>query len=1136
MSYTYQEFDTLYDLEVLSNFLSGVMYRPYKKAIYIAYSTHFDHSKAFPKLTITEEDRQSILKAVKEMVHTHFPHLGIEHYYLLPESTFKDEDGNVKVNTNKDGLALMTKYLMDEYPDNEGTQFSFNGSFYDSAILTLFKYYYKQGYAPDAYSIRSVSDNMIVNRVRPQNAIEPFRFGPYNAKSEYYRLRNHPYHIDIRGINEKMTNMSQKRQVAQLGGRIQTSNRLKGDAAFMRDINDVIDLLVYNVSDSLGVDYIFQDATYQNPFATGTRMVEKYQDTRFKEFEKSKRRTMKRDTTSANFIEAVIAPTTPLTDDAVVSLAYPIEYGYIPPLVMGGVHDPETSTIKRTVIMGEEEYDVLRLESWEKFHQGLYPYLIKQTEQENPTDQDINETLERLKHTVPFVAFNFYYGDGSPKVQSVNHQLTPLHTNRDAFQEKAKELLLVSTPEMNRTIENTPHEYYPKAIRALGKQPTHPDYHLFYGHSERNPRVVYKDQKFQIDLLEWFMEEYHMDEPYKGRIYEFYNSYRGRDMNTEGRSTVSPHLERGADVILPYDIPVYARVSIGGIHGNIIDLNSYLEEFNEVKEYNPNLEKVIAFYTNVAQNLTAEQLEAYRDEIKNGTLRSEKSIKSALEAFSGEDIHKTAAALARQTENKGFIFDEDETLQTIKPWLYVTKPNKYTGNFKKPKKLREIGRHHTVTLDAYRILHADVSSYYPTIITTLEIFKTGDYDPYQEILQSRLHLKSQLPGLKAAGIMEEFIRVNEQQDLDKLLLNAASGKADATIENNIQVRNKIHRMRISGQIILLTLALDTAKQGGIPNSINTDGIYVHNIDQSVMEELTAKWCQLYRVSADVETLDHFVSKSSNERMEVDNDEIVAVGGGQLSYYKGVHLKGAMDKPAITNYLLAKYLKEEKEPLKHFDHQWMKTQMQQLIQEGLDHPEKKEYILSFFQQILAGNPNKNSYYLFQENGEWVYHSPVNRVFWANNEVYEYRDFNPDAWISKVRLLKINKQAKKDYPPALEVAEKLDLLKDSLYHIEPGHHPAFTKIPGLDGQETDQLVIIENEGLWDANPDILNYLDLSRYIDLTYMSWLTWADKHVQNYGEYKDQVITLKKANQKTDQYAVQTKAKHNNIFQEKLKM
>lgn len=1144
-------YDAVYDLEIFENFSSNVVYQPAHKRLHVAYNTFFNTTTTdIPKIDIDTASHEKIEAAIHKTLDTYFSHEAIEdvHVYKEAYTVSKDLD-KATVNPEKDGFYLMTKGLLEDIPNQGGTVYGFNSSNYDNLLLIYFKQCFDRSEMPSTEIARHLSNQFIDQKMKPKDILR----GYPGAVSAYYDLRSNPQHLDVQNLNEKLSMTSLKRIIAQKGGRIETSLKLKGDTAVLNGLDDVIEQLCYNVSDVLGTEYILSDPAYTGPLETGTRMMEKYGEHEFKDFKRAMNRTLKRDTTSANFIEAVISPTKKLKDDPVVMLGFPLAYGYIEPLILREeTTKNETHPWSTFTSNDDVTYRIDRFKNWDEFHEKWFPVLTKHLK--DPTDEAINAFLEEQKH-LTFIHFAFFYQDGTPKVQSVNLKLTPLHTTEANFQTVAPKLLGLQKDVLAKeTVEKRTETYRNRILNLTSEDGQ--DAYLFYNPDTNAPRVTYQEDQFQLDLLEYTMREYYLDEPYKQNVYAFYNAYRNHDLSRNLRGKLPKEIEKGVDLLLPYGIPAYARITIGGIHGNLVDRDALEQDHQEIYTYQTNLLKTLDFYVNLVLNqwntekriafITAQEEDIESRSLKASTKKtrlkqlhgqatmqpkmleniqailqdktsylSQESSQNAKNNLLNEDTEELrqvisiAAILAKNSQNDGYPNAEPEKLKQIQPDTYAS--GTY-GRFKANRRYKDMSKY-SMTLDGKDITHADIASYYPTLITTLQIFKTGEEDRYADIKASRLRLKAMLPS-GGEEWTEEHVKINEQQTLDKLLLNAASGKADSNFENNIRVSNKIHRMRIVGQLIMLALCIELSERGVTPNSINTDGVFVHGTTTEEIEPLIQTWCQLHKVDADAEHIDRFISKGTNDRIEIYNGRIGSVGGSDVSYYQGPHLQGQMSRPAITNTILVEYLTNMEHPLCHYDRAYVKDYLESLIQQALDHPDEliqrngesvtmKHYVFSLFQYIVVSNPATNTYNVVQDaNGKWIYNSPINRLLYVTEDILSFEDAEDvdyKPWITSIRRIATNKQAKSNHPEALEIANAENLRAEIPEHEQHQNFTVFRKITNLDTPEDNQLFVIVNESIDDIPKEILHYLDLDKYIDYAKLSWDNWAECHYMNYA-------------------------------------
>ena len=98
------------------------------------------------------------------------------------------------------------------------------------------------------------------------------------------------------------------------------------------------------------------------------------------------------------------------------------------------------------------------------------------------------------------------------------------------------------------------------------------------------------------------------------------------------------------------------------------------------------------------------------------------------------------------------------------------------------------------------------------------------YDRYGEVYENKN---------KYSKLMKDKSLSQDERDLyalmrngTKLILNSASGAADANFESAIRMNNQIISMRIIGQLFSWRIGQAQTLEGGKATSTNTDGLYV----------------------------------------------------------------------------------------------------------------------------------------------------------------------------------------------------------------------------------------------------------------------------------------------------------------------
>ena len=156
--------------------------------------------------------------------------------------------------------------------------------------------------------------------------------------------------LDVAKFNEKQSKISLKRLSGFLGLPIIESKLLNNSASVITDITtqdpetneDIVvpalrvlaELIAYNISDDLNTQRLFEVDSYQSNFNVKRELLTKYPQTVYMTNKKTgkpftsgsqnvKRNRLTTDSTSAKFIENVIAPDKPLVDIDAISFMYP---------------------------------------------------------------------------------------------------------------------------------------------------------------------------------------------------------------------------------------------------------------------------------------------------------------------------------------------------------------------------------------------------------------------------------------------------------------------------------------------------------------------------------------------------------------------------------------------------------------------------------------------------------------------------------------------------------------------------------------------------------------------------------------------------------------------------------------------
>ncbi|MDP9904730.1 hypothetical protein [Arthrobacter bambusae] len=129
-------------------------------------------------------------------------------------------------------------------------------------------------------------------------------------------------HLDISRLNEIQSKVALKRLLGMLGRQIKESGKLGHDAV-ITTVEELYELLAYNVADCLGLAQLFRHPTYSSAFDLKAGLLAQYSETVFTRKQTVRRDRLSIDSSSAKFVGRILAPYTALSDIPTVSFSYP---------------------------------------------------------------------------------------------------------------------------------------------------------------------------------------------------------------------------------------------------------------------------------------------------------------------------------------------------------------------------------------------------------------------------------------------------------------------------------------------------------------------------------------------------------------------------------------------------------------------------------------------------------------------------------------------------------------------------------------------------------------------------------------------------------------------------------------------
>ena len=409
--------------------------------------------------------------------------------------------------------------------------------------------------------------------------------------------------------------------------------------------------------------------------------------------------------------------------------------------------------------------------------------------------------------------------------------------------------------------------------------------------------------------------------------------------------------------------------------------------------------------------------------------------------------------------------------------------------------------------------HEDFTSYYPILLINMMAFYNEGlgYDRYYEIFQNKQKYGDLM---KSADVPDdEKYRYSNLREGTKLILNSASGAADASYFTPIRMNNQIMSMRIIGQLFTWRIGQAQTYAGAKIISTNTDGLF------SVCEpEENARILarEAANINVDIKPeFCHLISKDTNNRIEIsEKGEILAASGGSLACYKGPNPTKSLAHAAIIDWALAEYFRTSTDPdfaNKPFD----LDRGRDILAQARQKFSKDADYLKMFQTVVASSYGSDTYIFGETENFLGYKSQVdaqkfnaglfdaacscndinimqhyNRVFFVNRtlhtqhgrDIYKLRSavarvITPAQKLTRQRN---NERLIQHSQYALAILARYGLDEQD---IAQGKEAKVSKVSGID---LDWLCYIDNRDLFLLEPDdsktIIDNLNMDAYLGL------------------------------------------------------
>ena len=878
--------------------------------------------------------------------------------------------------------------------------------------------------------IREFSDDLVSKKTLKD------AFGSTRLKTQsfYYELKNKHIFIDVQKLNEGMSYESLKRVSAQLGLMILESDKLAGDNAKVESLEDIKELTAYNYVDVFNMYMIFAHPSYFSPFGQKSGITTRFN----KEFQNQ----LGPDTTSAKLIEHIIAPvennnifdtTNKLEDDPYVDFLYPTSHPYkdLKQWCIEQLKQKIEDENKNS--KGAFEIDDLDSGHLRELNQDLM-HEINKRQRENdqpefPVDTNTKDAHQRFE-------FKLSGGD---------------EVDGDVFED-----LL----EMARDVYDLPDGVYDFYSHIRGSD-------VRNGMDDIKSRLSDVDDKLENNHLRISDIENIDDYKYNDNIF-----YTDR-----------------ANITVPVrNSNTYLTFSTGGIHGEYFDSDAFWNTFEQEVEkskknqaFNDDLEAI--------QNVFGKNdidAQAFRDTKQEGNLKEEVENRTNDTKLIDKIIQLDGGQYQFATYSKanGYKWKNKKKIKSI---IEITQGSGKGSTSKS--QLKSFAK----TVDATNVGHNDIASMYPSLLQALSVFKrqvNGEtIDDYSKLLDERLEMKAARSNYEYGS--KEYQELDQRQTENKLTLNAASGQADGKYDNKIRVNNKMTGARLKGQLILAYLVYKITDQGGLCISSNTDGVYYTGISNDEVSEINEEWCHYFQMGATPEHIDHFISKNSNNRVEIPNaeekgSEIVASGADVLAF-KGENVDKKATKPNIIDWMLVYYFRYHEYPLRKFDKNWIKNTLETIINkvDESKNPTNVQQLFGYFQWVMKDGLGSNQYFLpiniNKDETEVATKSHTKRIFLVKES---------DYGIAKYA---VNKQLKHEDKEIRNLLEHLGYITEDTKGNANKKKASYLSI-----DPQDNPVRVEQGHLGQIDMSLLDELDLDKYIDIAEQVWHTWSDNYIEIY--------------------------------------
>ena len=737
------------------------------------------------------------------------------------------------------------------------------------------------------YIRKEINDRLFTDEFKsrmPNFLVYDKNTGQKDYQNRAYKIRRNMIlsgrQLDVAALTKQVNGIALKRLLGQLGFQILESSNLSGSKSRLNTPEELLDLLAYNVSDIVNLRELFMTDMYQAEFTLKKQLLQTYPELIYKKKKDSyepdispykvRKDRLYIDSTSSRFAQLSLCPYGHLNDIQAVSYLYPNAK------IIAQIEEQNKKLPPEKQVHIQQ---INVLDSAKDFFYGLY------------TDPNIRAQFDKV--------YRYY-----KSIEGKN-----FNSSKQYAETYGKKGMMLPC----------------KNIKSIPKESTI----IPYFDKDGNPTSCYANfsiggvhgaeynkEAYDYDMKHWIREKADMHyvtskwpDPAELKL----------QFGTKPKEIRLPDSSLLSTTTFNNTVKDYCALSTEERNKLISAAETFLRFLDKTEEIKTEIKNAEENGDEETKKERKRALTANNKELKtfyenhpilrNGTITKKTNLCLIAKNFKQDTERAEKYAVIKETITmpdgreipyRHFVRNPDSLKNITYIDIDATQPKWIQGD--------KINNKYVFTSSA-QANHEDFTSYYPNLLRMMNaFFNEGlNYDRYAEIFQQKQDYGTYMKDKNRPEAEREIYRILREGT--KLILNAASGAADATFDNNILMNNNIISMRVIGQIFSWRIGQAQSYYGAKIISTNTDGLYSvmeENLNNQILEQES----KIINVEIEPEPL-YLISKDSNNRIEATNDfsKVISTAGGNLAYRKGPRTDKSQSHPAIIDWALCEYLLE-----------------------------------------------------------------------------------------------------------------------------------------------------------------------------------------------------------------------------------